>query len=145
MIIKNDNVPQTRRSEHPCPVGFFLFSALACESSVCARSNGSRFLNSALPGLPHNTLKQTDAQKKKLIVFYCHFSLLKQSSFPRPRVRKPRENYFCGIRKREKAKSLFLERKALLIPPPLASPTSSVGAGFSRSKSQNNLGSVTLS
>ena len=116
-------------------------SVVACMSSVCFKSDGSRSfgiprsqvcrrgrakLNLSMRKNPHENAfsllatlvkrVKTDRRPKNLI-FQSHFSLLKQPFFARPRVQNPRENHFC-IHTREKAKSPFRKRPYYPPPPP---------------------------
>ena len=90
-------------------------------------------------------LKQTGAQKTSF--FQGHFSLLKQPFFCTPTCPKPMRKPFLHTYTRE-SKIAFSKKGPINHPPPPPppppSPTLSVGAAFSRSKPQKNLGSVTV-
>ena len=144
-------------------------SVVACVSSVCAKSDGSRIfgiphsqvcrtgrakLNLAMRKNPHENAfslfatlvkrVKTDRRPKNFI-FQSHFSLLKQPFFARPRVQNPRENHFLHTYTR-KSKIAF-SKKGPITPPPPPTPAKSNfvgGSGVFEVQTPKNLGSVTL-
>ena len=144
-------------------------SVVACVCSVCAKSDGSRIfgiprsqvcrtgrakLNLSMFKNPHENAfslfvtlvkhVKTDRRPKNFI-FSKPFFATKTTVFCTPTCPKPTRKPFFAYIHEKKQNRLFEKRPYYPPPPPPPpSPTLSVGAAFSRSKRQKNLGSVTL-
>ena len=151
------------------PLLFLLWlSVVACVSSVCPKSDGSRIfgiprsqdcrtgrakLNLCMRKNPHENAcsllatlvkrVKTDRRPKNFI-FSRPFFATKTTVFCTPTCPKPTRKPFLHTYTR-KSKIAFSKKGPITPPPPPPpSPTLSVGAAFSRSKPQKNLGSVTV-
>ena len=148
-------------------VALLRLSVVACVSSVCAKSDGSRIfgiprsqvcrtgrakLNLSMRKNPHeNAFSLLDTLVKRVktdrrpknFIFSMPFSLLKQPFFARPRVQQPtRKPFFAYIHEKEQNR-LFEKRPYYPPPPPPPAKSNFVGgSGVSMSKPQKILGSV---